>query len=146
MKQGIKPGELILLSSRPGLLMGQLSRKYGEEAMKTIRASRVDYYTQHDPTIWKDNFLSLGLEGEDCVFVNLAAVAGPKVRPRRDSQTLLFAHLSHHLRYVPIVHVHVCHDNLTSIPFISSPLHSSSSYLFLSIANCFFHRWASKTR
>ena len=78
MKQGIKPGELILLSSRPGLLMGQLSRKYGEEAMKTIRASRVDYYTQHDPTIWKDNFLSLGLEGEDCVFVNLAAVAGPK--------------------------------------------------------------------
>ena len=79
MKQGIKPGELILLSSRPGLLMGQLSRKYGEEAMRTIRASRVDYYTQHDPTIWKDNFLSLGLEGEDCVFVNLAAVAGPKV-------------------------------------------------------------------
>jgi hypothetical protein len=41
------------------------------------RASRVDYYTQHDPTVWKDNFLSLGLEGEDCVFVNLAAVAGP---------------------------------------------------------------------
>ena len=40
-------------------------------------ASRVDYYTQHDPTVWKDNFLSLGLEGEECVFVNLAAVAGP---------------------------------------------------------------------
>jgi hypothetical protein len=27
--------------------------------------------------MWQDQFLSLGLEGEDCVFVNLAAVAGP---------------------------------------------------------------------
>lgn len=75
---GLKPGELILLSSKPGNLMGRLAKKYGEHSMKTIRASRVDYYSQHDPVVWKDNFLSLGLEGEDCVFVNLAAVAGPK--------------------------------------------------------------------
>jgi len=76
--------------------MGQLSRKYGEEAMRTIRASRVDYYTQHDPTIWKDNFLSLGLEGEDCVFVNLAAVAGPKVRNTRHTPT--------HTRVISLIH------------------------------------------
>ena len=126
MKQGIKPGELILLSSRPGLLMGQLSRKYGEEAMKTIRASRVDYYTQHDPTIWKDNFLSLGLEGEDCVFVNLAAVAGPKVC--RDSQnTSIHTHSSHHLRYVPIS----TRTRMSRQPYIYSFYFFSTAFLLL---------------
>ena len=75
---GQKPGEVVLLSSSPGTLMGKLAKKYGTQAMKTVRASRVDYYSQHDANVWKDNFLSLGLEGEDCVFVNLAALAGPK--------------------------------------------------------------------
>ena len=37
IKQGIKPGELVLLSSSPGRLMSNLSKKYGEAAMKTIR-------------------------------------------------------------------------------------------------------------
>ena len=74
---GARPGEVVLLSSSPGKLMGKLAKKYGEIAMKTVRASRVDYYSQHDASVWKDNFLSLGLEGEDCVFINLAALAGP---------------------------------------------------------------------
>ena len=77
IKHGLKPGEVVLLSSSPGRLMERLSQKYGPALMRTIRASRVDYYTQHDERMWQDQLLSLGLEGEDCVFVNLAAVAGP---------------------------------------------------------------------
>lgn len=74
---GLNPGEVVLLSSSPGSLMANLSDQYSSSLMKTIRASRVDYYTQHDERMWQDQLLSLGLEGEDCVFVNLAAVAGP---------------------------------------------------------------------
>ena len=77
LNHGLKPGEVVLLSSSPGRLMERLSLKYGASVMRTIRASRVDYYTQHDEVMWTDQLLSLGLEGEDCVFVNLAAVAGP---------------------------------------------------------------------
>jgi hypothetical protein len=77
INHGLKPGEVVLLSSSPGRLMERLSLKYNPSLMRTIRASRVDYYTQHDERMWQDQLLSLGLEGEDCVFVNLAAVAGP---------------------------------------------------------------------
>lgn len=45
--------------------------------MRTIRASRVDYYTQHDTGAWLDQLGSLSLGGENCVFVNLAGIAGP---------------------------------------------------------------------
>ena len=55
-----KAGEVILLSSSPGKLMGRLYEKYGAAKMKTIRASRVDYYTQHDVDTWKDQLGSLG--------------------------------------------------------------------------------------
>ena len=62
--------------------MHRLERKYGQEAMKTIRASRVDYYSQHDVSMWLDHLGSLNLGGENCVFVNLAGVAGPnKIHP-----------------------------------------------------------------
>lgn len=47
--------------------------------MKTVRASRVDYYTQHDDRTWRDHLGSLGVEGENAVFVNLAGIAGPVV-------------------------------------------------------------------
>jgi len=47
-KRGLDPGEVVLLSYNPGKLMEQLVRKYGREKLRTIRASRVDYYTQHD--------------------------------------------------------------------------------------------------
>lgn len=77
LNNGLNPGEVVLLSSSPGRLMERLSIKYGVSLMRTVRASRIDYYTQHDTRIWQDQLLSLGLEGEDCVFVNLAAVAGP---------------------------------------------------------------------
>jgi hypothetical protein len=56
--------------------MQRLQRKYGVEAMRTVRASRVDYYTQHDVEVWRDHLLSLNLEGEDCVFVNLGISIG----------------------------------------------------------------------
>ena len=74
---GLNPGELIILSSSPGRLMEKLVREHGCESMSTVRASRVDYYTQHNPETWIDNLGSLGLEGNNCVFVNLAAIAGP---------------------------------------------------------------------
>ena len=48
LDHGLKPGEVILLSSSPGRLMERLSRKYPPNVMRTIRASRVDYYVQHD--------------------------------------------------------------------------------------------------
>lgn len=75
---GQAPGEVVLLSSSPGNLMRRLKTRYGMERMQTIRASRVDYYTQHSASMWRDQLGSLGLRGEDCVFVNLAGVAGPK--------------------------------------------------------------------
>jgi nucleoside-diphosphate-sugar epimerase len=76
-KEGLKPGEVILLSNSPGRTMHRLNNKYGSEMMKTVRASRVDYYTQHDVETWIDHLGSLGCEGEHTTFVNLAAVAGP---------------------------------------------------------------------
>ena len=57
--------------------MDKLTKEYGPSMMSTVRASRVDYYTQHDVETWIDNLGSLKLEGDNCVFVNLAAVAGP---------------------------------------------------------------------
>lgn len=55
------PGEVILLSANPGNLMRRLQLKYGNEKMKTIRASRVDYFTQHNKNIWRDQLGSLGI-------------------------------------------------------------------------------------
>jgi len=76
-EQGLEPGEVILLSGGPGRLMQNLYRKYGPEQMSTVRASRIDYYRQHDVDTWTDQLGSLGVEGEHASFVNLAAVAGP---------------------------------------------------------------------
>mmetsp|Transcript_44153 Transcript_44153/g.84372 ORF Transcript_44153/g.84372 Transcript_44153/m.84372 type:complete len:473 (+) Transcript_44153:222-1640(+) len=74
---GLDPGEVLLLSSSPGTLMSRLTSQYGRERMATVRASRVDYYRQHDIHLWQDQLGSLGMEGENAVFVNLAAIAGP---------------------------------------------------------------------
>lgn len=57
---GLDPGEVVLLSSSPGRLMERLYKKYGPTAMKTVRASRVDYYKQHDVDTWIDQLGSLG--------------------------------------------------------------------------------------
>ena len=84
---GVPSGEVILLSSSPGNLMGRLVERYasggagdrgaGATALRSVRASRVDYYTQHQPSTWVDHLGSLGVRGPDSVFVNLAGVAGP---------------------------------------------------------------------
>eukprot|EP00741_Cyanophora_paradoxa_P005674 tig00000903_g5501.t1 len=74
---GIEPGELILLSGSPGNLMRSLYKRWGPERMTTVRASRVDYFGQHNVEEWTDQLGSLGVEGEHAVFLNLAAVAGP---------------------------------------------------------------------
>jgi len=84
---GVPSGEVILLSSSPGNLMGRLVERYasggaddrgaGAAALRSVRASRVDYYTQHQPATWVDHLGSLGVRGPDSVFVNLAGVAGP---------------------------------------------------------------------
>lgn len=58
---GVEPGEVILLSGSPGRLMGKLYEKYGTEKMKTVRASRVDYFKQHDTETWIDHLGSLGM-------------------------------------------------------------------------------------
>jgi hypothetical protein len=76
-QHNLNPGEIVLLSASPGKLMQKLAKQYGPSVMSTVRASRVDYYTQHDVDVWVDSLGSLGLEGENVVFVNLAAVAGP---------------------------------------------------------------------
>ena len=57
---GLDPGEVILLSGSPGKLMGRLYQKYGGERMDTVKASRVDYYRQHDTETWIDHLGSLG--------------------------------------------------------------------------------------
>jgi hypothetical protein len=60
--------------------MRKLSEKYGPARMKTLRASRVDYYTQHDVKTWRDHLGSLlGANPTKLKwsFVNLAGVAGP---------------------------------------------------------------------
>ncbi len=74
---GLEPGELILLSSSPGHLMARLHGEYSFEEMKSIRGSRVDYFNQITTSMWVDHLGSLGLGGEGCVFINLAAAAGP---------------------------------------------------------------------
>ena len=58
--------------------MEKLKKRYSSCKMKHIRASRVDYYTQHCVETWMDHLGSLGLEGESCVFVNLAAIVHPE--------------------------------------------------------------------
>jgi hypothetical protein len=59
-ENGLEPGEITLLSSSPGNTMKRLQKKYGEDKMKTVRASRVDYFTQHDYETWRDQLGSLG--------------------------------------------------------------------------------------
>lgn len=56
--------------------MERLAVKY-QDRTKTIRASRVDYFTQHSASEWVDQLGAFGCGGPDSVFVNLAAVAGP---------------------------------------------------------------------
>eukprot|EP00808_Paulinella_micropora_P000280 g45328.t1 len=75
--QGLDPGEVLLLSASPGNLMRRLQNRYGPDRLSSLRASRVDYYTQHGVDMWHDHLGSLGLGGRDCVFLNLAGVAGP---------------------------------------------------------------------
>ena len=78
LKYGVEPGEIVLLSANPGSLMKRLAKRYGEEKMRTLRASRVDYYTQHSRDVWIDHLGALGCgDGDENVFINLAAVAGP---------------------------------------------------------------------
>jgi hypothetical protein len=40
--------------------------------MSTVRASRVDYYHQHDVDSWQDQLGSIGMTGQDAVFLNRA--------------------------------------------------------------------------
>ena len=59
-ENALDPGEVILLSSSPGNMMKRLQAKYGPDKMKTIRASRVDYFSQHQVDPWRDQLGSLG--------------------------------------------------------------------------------------
>lgn len=83
-ENGLEAGEIILLSSSPGRLMEFLTKVYSEKQMKNIRASRVNYFQQHDKTTWVDQLGALGASGSNSVFVNLAALAGP-VKDQRDA-------------------------------------------------------------
>ena len=74
---GLEAGEVLLLSASPGNLMSRLTKQYGHERLRGVRASRVDYYYQHDADSWQDQLGSLGMAGENSVFVNLAGLAGP---------------------------------------------------------------------
>ena len=57
--------------------------------MKYIRASRVDFFTQHSPDMWKDNLASLGFVNSDgLVFCNLAAISGP-LREKGDREVVV---------------------------------------------------------
>jgi len=57
--------------------MSRLTRQYGQDRLATVRASRVDYFHQHDYDSWLDQLGSLGMGGSDAVFINLAGIAGP---------------------------------------------------------------------
>lgn len=59
-ENNLPPGEVVLLSGSPGTLMQRLYSKYGADRMKTVRASRVDYYKQHGVETWIDHLGSLG--------------------------------------------------------------------------------------
>jgi hypothetical protein len=48
-------GEVVLLSSSPGTLMKRLSKHYGIQKISTVRASRVDYYSQHKISVWRNH-------------------------------------------------------------------------------------------
>ena len=76
--RGLEPGEVVLLSSSPGNLMSRLIHQHGDKRMASVRATRVDYYFQHDLDSWRDQLGSLGMGGANAVFVNLAALAGPR--------------------------------------------------------------------
>lgn len=71
---GLEPGKIILMSSSPGTLMQKLYTRFGRDKMMHVAATRVDFYTQHSVETWVDHLGSLGLEGENCVFVNLAGL------------------------------------------------------------------------
>ena len=79
LEQGRSAGKIVLLSSSPGNLMRRLYEQYGKSMMLNCAASRADYYTNHDVDTWVDHLGSLGLGGKNCVFVNMAGVAGPVV-------------------------------------------------------------------
>lgn len=78
-EHGLNPGTLILLSASPGRLMERLTPKYlaHEQKIPNLKASRVDYFTQHAVDEWIDHLGSIGAGGSNSCFINLAAVAGP---------------------------------------------------------------------
>jgi hypothetical protein len=59
-ENGLEPGEITLLSSSPGNTMKRLQKKYGEDKMKTVRASRVEFFYKkqcatfggHQGSVW----------------------------------------------------------------------------------------------
>jgi nucleoside-diphosphate-sugar epimerase len=57
--------------------MERLTMHTKPEHMQNVRATRVNFFTQHDKETWIDQLGALGTTGKDSVFVNLAAVAGP---------------------------------------------------------------------
>ena len=63
---GLEPGEVVLLSSSPGNLMSRLTNQYGNRRMATVRATRVDYYFQHDLDSGATSRV-LGMGGPDAV-------------------------------------------------------------------------------
>jgi hypothetical protein len=76
-RAGLEPGELVLLSSSPGRMMERLSTRLPADEMDLIRASRVDYFTQHELEHWVNQLGSLRCQGSNSVFVNTAGLAGP---------------------------------------------------------------------
>ena len=58
--------------------MNRLVSKYGYDYIKGVKASRIDYYTQHDTHTWIDQLGShIGINSSNAVFINLAAISGP---------------------------------------------------------------------
>lgn len=61
ISNSLEPNEIILLSSSPGKMMDRLTRRYqNTNKLQHVRASRVDYYTQHSVQEWIDHLGSLG--------------------------------------------------------------------------------------
>ncbi len=69
-ENGVEPGEMVLLSSSPGKLMQSLYNRFGPDKMDTVRASRVEYYRQHDVDTWTDQLGSLGLVDRVIIAIN----------------------------------------------------------------------------